>query len=148
MAPRRVILESPYAADTPEGLEENLDYARCCIRDSLLRGEAPLASHLVYPLVFDDNIQTERTMGIRAGLAWAALADAVVIYIDRGISRGMQIAIDDAAVARRIVEYRRLSEAARVAPITACKRRAEVAAQRSHDAGVRAGGGFTRWRRA
>jgi hypothetical protein len=126
MTHRRVIIESPYAADTTAGIEENLIYARCCIRDSLLRSEAPLAPHLVYPLVFDDNIQTERTMGIRAGLTWAEVADATVAYVDHGISEGMQIAIDDATRAGRPVEYRRLGETPRIVSIAAQKRKAEI----------------------
>jgi hypothetical protein len=138
---RRILIESPYHADTPAGIATNLEYARCCIRDSLLRGEAPLASHLIYPLVFDDNIQTERTMGIRAGLAWGAVADATVVYQDHGISAGMQMGIDDAVAAGRPVEYRQLSEAARVGPVIAARRHlAEIKAQRGlgpQDAGVR-----------
>ena len=40
----RVILESPYAGD----IERNVKYARMAVRDSLSRGEAPIASHLLY----------------------------------------------------------------------------------------------------
>ena len=39
-----VLLESPYAGY----VERNLAYARACMRDCLLRGEAPFASHLLY----------------------------------------------------------------------------------------------------
>jgi len=139
LASRRVILESPYHADTPEGIEANLDYARRCIRDSLLRGEAPLASHLVYPLVFDDNVQTERVMGIKAALAWGAVADATIAYVDHGVSPGMQIGSDDAVCAGRPVEYRHLSEAARVAPVIPARRHlAEIMSHR-HEAGGRSG---------
>src|SRR5215475_13435184 len=86
---RRVILESPYSGD----VEANLAYARECIRDSLLRGEAPIASHLLYtqPGILDDNVPEERMLGIRAGHAWIDhAADAVVVYIDRGVSKGMK----------------------------------------------------------
>lgn len=38
---RRVIIESPYHGN----VERNLRYLRACLRDSLLRGEAPFASH-------------------------------------------------------------------------------------------------------
>ena len=41
---RLVIFESPYAGD----VEANTEYARRCVRDSLMRGEAPIASHLLY----------------------------------------------------------------------------------------------------
>jgi hypothetical protein len=41
---KKVIIESPFAGD----VKKNIEYARKCMRDSLLRGEAPLASHLLY----------------------------------------------------------------------------------------------------
>ena len=56
---RRVMLESrPYNGDT----DRNVRYARACVRDSLLRGEAPIASHLLYtqPGVLRDNVAGER----------------------------------------------------------------------------------------
>lgn len=103
---RRVIVESPYAGD----IEENIAYARACVRDSLSRGEAPVASHLLYtqPGILRDEEPAERQWGIDAGLAWGAVAEATVVYIDRGISRGMQYGIDNAKRAGRAIEYRRL----------------------------------------
>lgn len=79
-----VILESPFAGD----VTANLAYARAAMRDSLLRGEAPIASHLLYtqPGVLDDNLPHERELGIAAGLA---VADRAVFYVDRGWSGGM-----------------------------------------------------------
>jgi hypothetical protein len=103
---RRVILESPYAGD----VESNVSYARACVRDSLSRGEAPIASHLLYtqPGILRDEVAEERQWGIDAGLAWRSVAEATVVYTDRGISRGMQYGIDDAADCGRPVEYRSL----------------------------------------
>ena len=88
---RRVVLESPYAGE----VEANEEYARAALRDSLLRGEAPIASHLLYtqPGVLDDNITADRTLGMLAGAVWAELAEAAVVYTDRGISSGMQYGI-------------------------------------------------------
>jgi hypothetical protein len=91
MGMRRVILESPYAGD----VLTNVNYARRCVRDSVLRGEAPIASHLLFtqPGILDDLVPEERALGIDAGLAWMAVADAMVLYIDRGMSKGMQEAM-------------------------------------------------------
>jgi hypothetical protein len=86
---RRVILESPYAGD----VFANLNYARRCMRDSLMRGESPIAGHLLYTQILDDKNLEERQLGIDAGLAWLAYADAMVLYIDRGISPGMRAAM-------------------------------------------------------
>ena len=103
---RLVILESPFAGD----IDANVAYARACVRDSLARGEAPIASHLLYtqPGILDDSIAAERALGIAAGLAWRAVAQASVVYVDRGISPGMRAGMDAAAVAGLPVELRSL----------------------------------------
>ncbi len=85
---RRVILESPFAGT----VARNLDYARAAMYDSLSRGEAPLASHLLYPAVLDDDITDERQLGIDAGHAWMEAAEAVVFYMDLGMNRDMAAA--------------------------------------------------------
>lgn len=107
---RLVILESPYAADTPEGIEANVAYARRCIRDALSRNESPIASHLLLtqPGVLDDTVPAERQLGIDAGLAWKRVAEASVVYQDRGISRGMAYGIAAAEEQGIPVEYRRI----------------------------------------
>lgn len=109
---RRVVLESPYAGD----VDANVAYARACIRDSLLRGEAPIASHLLYTQagILDDDDPLERTHGINAGHAWLfSNLHAVVVYTDRGISSGMQAGINSAQLHRVPIEYRTLETEAR-----------------------------------
>jgi hypothetical protein len=81
-----IILESPFAGSN---LNRNLTYARRALRHSLARGEAPIASHLLYPQALNENNQAERIWGIEAGLAWLAVADLQVFYIDYGRSPGM-----------------------------------------------------------
>lgn len=102
-----VILESPYAGD----IEANVEYARACVRDSLSRGEAPIASHLLYTQagILKDEIPDERQWGINAGLAWASVAHATVVYTDRGLSNGMKYGIANAERAGRVIEYRSLT---------------------------------------
>jgi len=103
---RLVIVESPYAGD----VDANLAYLRAALRDCLQRGEAPFASHGLYtqPGVLDDLIPDERQHGIDAGFAWRTASDATVVYIDRGVSAGMQYGIDHAVGAGQPVEYRSL----------------------------------------
>lgn len=103
---RLAIIESPYAGD----IEANTEYARRCVRDSLDRGEAPIASHLLYtqPGILNDDIPTERQWGIDAGLAWRVVADVSVVYTDNGITRGMEYGIAAAEAAGIPVEYRTL----------------------------------------
>lgn len=101
-----VILESPYAGD----VKKNIAYARMCLRDSLYRGEAPIASHLLYTQegVLDDNIPEERQMGIDAGLSWKEVAHKHVFYIDYGYSKGMLYAKEKAILSGAIIEERRI----------------------------------------
>lgn len=125
---RKVIIESPYRIQkTSEEIalesfiasnsvfsslmpaeEKHIKYARACLKDSLSRGEAPFASHLLYTQVLDDNNYGERCAGISAGLSWYACADACAVYIDKGISEGMEKGILVAIELNIPVEFRSL----------------------------------------
>lgn len=86
-----VVIESPFAAANLDEQRNNIDYARKCMRHSLMRGEAPFASHLIYPQanILNDNIASERQLGIEAGYSWGSFADLHAFYTDRGWSPGM-----------------------------------------------------------
>jgi hypothetical protein len=112
---RLVILETPYAGKGWWPLSvfrrwQNIRYARACLRDCLLRGEAPIASHLLYtqPGVLRDSVPAERDHGINAGLAWLKVAEASVVYVDRGVSNGMLYGMAAAVNAAVLVEKRSL----------------------------------------
>lgn len=115
-----VILESPYAGRTQYGtdilgtdkevIKENVEYARLCMKDCLDRGEAPMVSHLLYTQVLDDDNEEQRQQGIDAGLAWRKVAEKSVVYIDKGISRGMWYGIDAARESGITVEFRTLKK--------------------------------------
>jgi hypothetical protein len=110
-----VLIESPFAPrlnakDKAADRENNLVYARLAMRDCFNRGEMPFASHLLYtqPFVLNDEKADERKLGIDAGLAWGMFALKTVVYLDLGISKGMQQGIDAARDRRRLVEERTL----------------------------------------
>ncbi|RQR65719.1 hypothetical protein DIE18_02500 [Burkholderia sp. Bp9125] len=105
-----VLIESPYAGD----VDANLAYLRAAMRDCLLRGEAPFASHALYTQagVLDDTLPGERALGIEAGLCWGARAAKTVVYQDRGLSVGMQYGIERARKEQREVEYRSIHASA------------------------------------
>ena len=88
-----VVIISPYSGN----VEAHTAYARACLFDCLTRGEAPLAGHLLYPQVLDDNDPAHREMGMRAGQEMMRLADKAVVYLDHGKSAGM---IEDEKMAR------------------------------------------------
>lgn len=90
------IIESPFAGE----IDLNIRFARRALRDSLLRGEAPIASHLLYtqPEVLSDHYPEERQLGIACGLAWLKHADRHAFYTDRGWSNGMLSALYESSV--------------------------------------------------
>jgi hypothetical protein len=92
---KRIVIESPYANGRGFTVEQNVAYARRCMHDSLSRGEAPLASHLLYtqPGILDDNIKEERDLGINAGFVWTYVAELSAFYTDHGWSGGMLAAL-------------------------------------------------------
>jgi len=102
----KVIIESPYAGD----VKRNITYAKHCMNDSLRRGEAPIASHLLYTQdgILDDDIPEERMLGINAGLAWKSVADKQVFYIDYGYSSGMKYAKEYAVKNNIEIEERQI----------------------------------------
>ena len=101
-----VLLESPYAGD----IERNIAYARMCMKDSFKRGEAPFASHLLYTQegILNDGVKQEKDLGIEAGLEWGKLAELTAVYIDYGITSGMQYGIENAYRHNRAVEFRKI----------------------------------------
>ena len=111
-AMRLVILESPYQGTSQYRIIRwyqrwrHRYYARRCMRDCLELGEAPIASHLLYTQVLDEEDALQRSTGIEAGLAWMRRADASVIYIDHGISEGMRKGIEAARFAGIPTEMR------------------------------------------
>lgn len=85
-----VIVESPYAGN----VAENEEYARRACLDCIERGEVPFASHLFYAQFLDDSDSQARKLGIELGYELWEFADKIVFYVDRGISPGMQTALN------------------------------------------------------
>jgi len=101
-----IVLETPYAGD----VEANVAFARECVKACLIRGEAAIASHLLYtqPGLLDDNVPEQRALGIEAGHVWIEKCDYMVVYSDRGISPGMHEGIRRAKAAGKAISFRRL----------------------------------------
>lgn len=99
-----VVVESPYAGE----IEDNIKYAQECITDCFARGEAPFASHLIYPQVLKDADPKHRTLGITAGFIIGKGCDKTVVYIDRGVTLGMVQGMLEALDCGRTIEIRSL----------------------------------------
>ena len=102
----RIMIESPFAGE----VARNVEYARRALKDSLNRGEAPFASHLLYPSVLDDTILTERERGLSAAMDWLDACDGVAVYQDYGVSRGMSRAIRRAKLKEKLLVYRKIGK--------------------------------------
>lgn len=107
-----VTIESPFRGENYSETKINILYARACVHDSLLRGEIPFASHLFYTQdgILDDKIESERMLGINAGVAWGSFGKKKIVYFDRGISEGMEYGIEAAKKNGQKVIYRSLPD--------------------------------------
>lgn len=85
-----VIIESPYPVDGYMGE----DYAKDCLFDSIMRGEAPISIPQLYSDILNPRIDYEREWCKRAGEAILRRADLVAVYTDRGISMPMRMGIE------------------------------------------------------
>lgn len=112
MKNKKIIIESPYfVKDDYAQTKLNEYYAELCLHDSLINhNEDPYASHLLLTRILDDNMPEQRSRGIEAGLQWGSCAELTAVYVDLGISSGMQIGISRALAEGREVEYRELPE--------------------------------------
>ena len=105
-----VMIETPLRASGERTMEMNLEYARRCMKDSLEKGEAPFAMHLLYTQVLNDSLVEERKQGMICGLAWLLHAEAVILYCDYGVSSGMKAAYKKALANDIVIELRFIND--------------------------------------
>lgn len=102
-----VFICSPYSGD----MKRNTQYAWACMRDSLDKGEAPVAVHLLYPELLRDTISREREMGLECGLWVMRSLGMVACYCDLGLSSGMMGELQAASAEGIRVDYRKMGGA-------------------------------------
>ena len=79
------------------------------MHDSIVnRQEAPYASHGLYtqPGVLDDTDPRERLLGITAGFMYREIVEETAVYVDLGLSPGMQAGVENALKMSHPVDYR------------------------------------------
>lgn len=99
---RMVVIESPFMG----GAAIAQLYARLAMREQLLLGATPFASHLLYPQALDDADPQQRRQGIRCGWAPYAVGARAEVYTDLGISIGMAEGIEEARRLGCTITYR------------------------------------------
>lgn len=95
---RKIYVASRYAGD----VEKNTVFAVNCCRRVIDEGCMPIASHLLYPQILDDNNPDEREMGLMFGLALLAVCDEVWVFGEVSVG-----------VAREVAEAKRLKKRVR-----------------------------------
>ena len=123
----KVVIESPFGGSSSE-IERNIEYAKCCVQNSLNRGEAPFAAHLLYTRFSDlrkenyeghveEENEARRKTKLESGYSWGKQASMVAVYTDLGISPGMERAINYYNEHGIYVDYRCLREDPETKPI-------------------------------
>ena len=64
MSKELIYIISPYAGD----IEANVAFAIRCCRMAIQQGHTPIAVHLLYPQILNDQCPTERATGLELGL--------------------------------------------------------------------------------
>ena len=82
---------SPYAGD----IETNVAFAIQCCRMAIRQGHTPIAVHLLYPQILDDNDPVERATGLELGLNILRHCSAAWVCGTK-ISPGMEYEIHEA----------------------------------------------------
>lgn len=106
---KRVIVESPYKGHIPV----NEIYGEFCMHDCLVNyNEAPYALHLLYTRtwVLRDDVPNDRKLGIEAGFLWRDVAEQTNVYMDLGMSEGMQLGVLDCVKKKKAYELRSLPD--------------------------------------
>ena len=92
---KKIYVASKYAGNVDANVKAAVGYCKYVISKNCI----PIASHLLYPQMLDDNDPDERELGLMFGLSLLAICDEVWCFGDISESEGVQ---------QEIVEARRL----------------------------------------
>lgn len=96
---KKVYVASKYAGDVDANTAAAISYCRKVICD----GYMPIASHLLYPQILNDNIPIERELGLLFGLALLRICDEVWVFGE--ISAGVAAEIEEAKKLKKQIRY-------------------------------------------
>ena len=96
----KVYIVSRYAGDVDNNVKAAIRYCRFAID----KKKMPIAAHLLYPQIVDDNNPTEREIGTMYGLALLAMCDEVWCF-GKALSTGMEQEIKEAKHLGKPIKY-------------------------------------------
>lgn len=96
---RKIYVASPYAGDVNANVAAAIAYCRRVIDE----GYMPIASHLLYPQILDDNNASERELGLLFGLALLRMCDEVWVF--GHVTTGVASEIEEAKKLKKQIRY-------------------------------------------
>ena len=97
----KIYVASKYAGDVEANVAAAVDYCKYVISQNGI----PVASHLLYPQMLDDNDPDELELGLMFGLSLLAICDEVWCFGDISESEGVQQDIVEARKLGKTVRY-------------------------------------------
>lgn len=82
---KKIYVVSPYAGEVKKNVANAISYCKYV----MAQGYMPLASHLYFTQLTDDNVPEERRAGLNMGLELLAMCDEAWVFYDNRISSGM-----------------------------------------------------------
>ena len=96
---RKIYVASRYAGDVDANVAAAITYCRRVIDE----GHMPVASHLLYPQILNDNDPEERDLGLLFGLALLRMCDEVWVF--GSVSPGVAQEIEEAKRLKKQIRY-------------------------------------------
>lgn len=96
---RKIYVASRYAGDVDANVAATVTYCRHVIDE----GYMPVASHLLYPQILNDNNPEERELGLLFGLSLLAVCDEVWVF--GTVSPGVAQEIEEAKRLKKQIRY-------------------------------------------
>lgn len=96
---RKIYVASKYAGDVESNVAAAIGYCRRVIDE----GHMPIASHLLYPQILNDNDPSERDLGLLFGLALLRMCDEVWVF--GTVSPGVAQEIEEAKRLNKRLRY-------------------------------------------
>lgn len=96
----KVYVVSRYAGDIENNVLSAIRYCKFVIT----QGKMPIAAHLLYPQIVDDNVPAEREIGTMFGIALLEMCDEVWCF-GKELSSGMEREIKEAKRLGKPIKY-------------------------------------------
>lgn len=96
---KKIYVASKYAGDVDTNVASAITYYRRVIDE----GYMPIASHLLYPQILNDNIPEERELGLMFGLALLRTCDEMWVF--GSVTSGVAREIEEAKRLKKQIRY-------------------------------------------